>query len=60
MIEWLDFFLALLNFLSELIRSIEVLADVNILSEFLDFFKLSVKVNEFFVEDLLLVFKFLR
>ena len=60
MIEWLNFFLALLNFLSELIRSIEVLADVNILSEFLDFFKLSVKVNEFFVEDLLLVFKFFR
>jgi hypothetical protein len=38
MVERIYFFLAFLNFLSELVSSVEVLADVYVLSKFLDLF----------------------
>jgi hypothetical protein len=55
MIERFDFFFALLNLLSELVRTIKVFTDIDILSKLFDFFKFPVQINKFLVEDLFLV-----
>mgnify|MGYP006897127998 CR=1 FL=1 len=60
MIEGFDLFLAFLNFLSEFVSSVEILADISILSEFLDLVKLFFNFNELSIENFFLVFKFFR
>jgi hypothetical protein len=59
-VERFDFLLAFLNFLSELVGSVEVLADIGVLCEFLDLLQLFLKLNQLSIEDLLLVLQLFR
>jgi len=58
MIKGLNLFFAFCYFLSEFISPIEVFTDFEILSELFDFLKLSLNLDQFFIEDLLLILQF--
>jgi hypothetical protein len=60
MVKGLYFLFALLNPFSELGGSVEVFADIDILSKLLDFLQLPLQVDQLFVEDFLLILKLLR
>lgn len=49
-----------MDFLSEFVCPVEVLADISVLCEFLDLFQLLLELDQFFIEDFLLVLQLFR